>query len=397
MIKRLRIRFIFSAQIASTIVLIFLLVSMNFWFTRGIHHRTDLKIIDIAGQVPVSPGDIREFLYGSQGIENSREIYIKRTFFKNTNQEIYEIRPMNYISRGGAERLFERTEGREKGVIEHFRFISFEKDNIITTVLIDITNEIYNLNTIRMHSFFGFIICEAIIFILLNVFSDKALGPIIRNIKNQKYFIDDASHELKTPIAIISANNEIMEMTSGQNKWTESTKRQLERMNKLVNQMLNLSEYDEKDEKSLSRKDVNITSIVNKILDDMESVIINKKIKLTKTYDEFIVSVDESMTSEMIDIIIENAIKYCSEDGEIRTSIVNKYFIISNSSSPLTDEDIKNIFERFYRSDKARSRDTGGNGMGLSIAKTIADVNNISLNAEYKDEFFSMKIGKNLR
>lgn len=397
MIKRLRIRFIFSAQIASTIVLIILLVSMNFWFTRGIHHRTDLKIIDIADQVPVSPGDIREFLYGSQGIENSREIYIKRTFFKNTNQEIYEIRPMNYISRGGAERLFERTEGREKGVIEHFRFISFEKDNIITTVLIDITNEIYNLNTIRMHSFFGFIICEAIIFILLNVFSDKALGPIIRNIKNQKYFIDDASHELKTPIAIISANNEIMEMTSGQNKWTESTKRQLERMNKLVNQMLNLSEYDEKDEKYLSRKDVNITSIVNKILDDMESVIINKKIKLTKTYDEFIVSVDESMTSEMIDIIIENAIKYCSEDGEIRTSIVNKYFIISNSSSPLTDEDIKNIFERFYRSDKARSRDTGGNGMGLSIAKTIADVNNISLNAEYKDEFFSMKIGKNLR
>lgn len=215
------------------------------------------------------------------------------------------------------------------------------------------------------------------IFILLSVFSKKAINPIIESMEKQKQFITDAGHEIKTPLAIILANADVLEMTSGKNEWITSIRNQTNRLDKLVKNLLMLSKMNEDDVKLLF-SDFDLSNAVVEAAFPFE-IIAEKQNK------KFIIDIqqglklhgDEGSIRQLVSTLVDNAIKYSNESGSIKISLSTakkrSKIEIYNTADKIHKENLDKLFDRFYRADSSRSRETGGYGIGLSIAKSIVE------------------------
>jgi signal transduction histidine kinase len=142
------------------------------------------------------------------------------------------------------------------------------------------------------------------------------MDPFIENQERQKRFITNASHELKTPLTVISANTEMIEMTGSKSKWTESTKRQTQKMSQLVSNLVTLSKLDEKDEVVLSK--VNASKIVSEQAEPFTSVIESSGRKFeTQITPDLLIMSESRGVQELVSILLDNAAKYCDEEGRI--------------------------------------------------------------------------------
>ena len=214
-------------------------------------------------------------------------------------------------------------------------------------------------------------------FIICTLLSKRVVKPVVESVEKQKTFITDASHELKTPLTIISANTEVIEMMEGSNEWTDSIKNQTTRLTKLVNEMVYLAKMDE-ERPMLTIRDFSLSSAVEETVMPFKTVAEGKGLKFLAEIEEGIKwSGDETATRQLISIFMDNAMKYTTEKGSLNIKLYRKghhsTLTVANSCAPMSKEEINKLFERFYRVDKSRSRETGGSGIGLSIAKAIAD------------------------
>lgn len=217
------------------------------------------------------------------------------------------------------------------------------------------------------------------------LFSRKIVEPFERNRNMQKQFITDAGHELKTPLAVISANAEVLKYKNGNNEWIDNITSQTERMTKLINRLLMLSRMEEVGE-GIDKQPVNMTEIVDNTVSRLKEVFSQKKAALSaETGQDIMAYANRSQMETLCDILIENASKYVNENGraDIRLFSDNRKvaLTVSNSSVQAHDMDCSKIFERFYRTDKSRTSSTGGHGIGLSIAKRIVEQHNGTINA----------------
>ena len=219
--------------------------------------------------------------------------------------------------------------------------------------------------------------------------SSKILRPFERNQKAQKQFITDASHELKTPLAIISANAEVLKYKNGDNEWTQNIISQTGHMGKLINQLLILSRMEEHADTD-ARERINLTAVLNESLAKFEGVFESRKVSVGKNIEEEVcITGVKNQIESLVDILIENASKYVSEGGraEVDLKKTGKRAVLSvfNTADVGDGFDADRIFDRFYRDDKSRTSSTGGHGIGLSIAKRIAEQHKGSISAVAED------------
>lgn len=222
------------------------------------------------------------------------------------------------------------------------------------------------------------------VYTLLRFFSSRAIQPLIRNIERQKEFISNASHEIKTPLAVLSTNNDVMEMIGMQNEWTQSNRKQIHRLNELIEQMLLLARFDE-GKGFIKKGPMNVTEVVDNVVEELRSLLLERGYDLQSNLpDQILVVSDEESVRQLVISILGNAIKY--HTGEEAISIdwnpAKKELCIANSCDTMTEAELSQLFDRFYRRDTARNRDEGGSGMGLSIARAIAKSIDIQLVAE---------------
>lgn len=222
-----------------------------------------------------------------------------------------------------------------------------------------------------------------IVVVLVMIFSKHAIKPVIESFEKQKQFITDAGHEIKTPLAIISANTEVLEMTGEPNEWTESIKNQINRLDGLLKNLLHLAKMDE-DNVKLTYNDFNISDAVIDAATPFETLAQtrNKTVKLNIA-DGLMFHGDEGAIRQLVSIFTENAVKYCDEGGEIKVNLYSGQggkgvvFSVSNPCSTPPECDLSKLFDRFYRADESHSRNEkqkkGGYGIGLSIAKAITE------------------------
>ena len=196
------------------------------------------------------------------------------------------------------------------------------------------------------------------------------------NYEKQKQFITDASHEMKTPLAIISANAEVLEMVNGENEWTQSIQKQIKRMNHLTEEMVMLSRLDEENT-SWNMQDCNLSDLVREIVDNFRTLAESKNKELYLEADEGILYCgDEMALRQLFSILLDNAVKYALPETRIEcrlTGGTRPVFVIRNQAEGLLPGKQDRLFDRFYRLDVSRNSETGGNGIGLSIAKAIVD------------------------
>lgn len=221
-----------------------------------------------------------------------------------------------------------------------------------------------------------------IVFFIISLFlGGWALRPVEKAWGQQKKFVADASHELRTPLSVILANTGIVlshkdSTVQEQAKWIEYIQAEATRMNSLVNDLLFLAGTDDARNKIITSP-VNLSDAVYGELLPFEPVIYEqeKEMEVFITPDLYVKG-DESRLKQLTAILVDNAIKYSDERGKISVTLKegpeHKVVLsVTNTGSPIPADQTENIFDRFYRADEARSRETGGYGLGLSIAQSI--------------------------
>lgn len=241
------------------------------------------------------------------------------------------------------------------------------------------------------------LVCGAgllITFIVVFFLSRRAIEPEIENVRRQKEFITNASHELKTPLAVIRANTELMEMMNGESEWTQSTMRQVDRMNGLIQNLVMIARAQEGEDKGLL-EEVDVTTAVRESVEPYEALAQqDHKTLRTEIEDGITMIANESRIRQLTTILVDNAFKYCDPDGEITVGLSTAKkgkqirLYVSNSYADGEKVDYSRFFERFYREDTSHTGTNdkkGGYGIGLSMAESICKLYRGSIGASWKD------------
>ena len=221
-------------------------------------------------------------------------------------------------------------------------------------------------------------------------FSGKMIQPEIENSQRQDQFITNASHELKTPLAVIRSNTEMIEMIDGESEWTQATIRQVDRLTGLIQNLVMLSKSREQEGKS-NMVETDLSEIVRDSVGAFEVVAVQDGKQVVKNIMPDIVRMaDGSDIRQLVTILMDNAVKYCDDGGTIRIDfegIKNKKgarLTVSNTWKEGETVDCRRFFDRFYRQEADHNIDRGGYGIGLSIAETICQKYRGSIHAEWK-------------
>lgn len=276
---------------------------------------------------------------------------------------------------------------------KYYYRVSGMDDGRTMVIYLDSTNQI-NATTRLLYSALFLIMFGVIVtFIFVRMFSGKAIEPEIRNAELQKQFITNASHELKTPLAVIRANTEMQEMLDGENEWTQSTLRQVDRMNGLIQNLVMITRAQEKE--TAERIPTDVSKTVNETVDTYVPVAEQDEKKMERNIpDGITMKAVDSEIRQLVTLLLDNAIKYCDEKGTITTTLWQKgketWLSVSNNYAEGKDVDYSRFFERFYRKNEAHTIDSskenkGGYGIGLSIAESLVKKYSGSIRADWKD------------
>lgn len=240
-------------------------------------------------------------------------------------------------------------------------------------VFIDVEKDI--MSTMKFASITILIAIISIILLVLPVkyFSKRAMRPLERSLEKQRQFITDAGHELKTPIAIISADADVLEMTQGENEWLTSIKNQTVRLDGLVKNLVTLSKLEE--EKAKPDFTVfDLSAAVTETAQNFETIAKANNVEFIYDIAPAVkLKANETEIKQLISILCDNAVKYTTENGIIKISVYKSgksvCIDVYNDCEDIEQEKLDMLFDRFYRADSSRSRETGGYGIGLSIAQ----------------------------
>lgn len=377
MIGKLKRRFVgFCAASVCIIILLILgfFVSGITMMTQKTMDRYLDAITDNGGILPdQSPRPIFDFNLN----ENNEDI---RYFsvISDTNGQTLAVN-LDYISSVTEEEAvalsrIARNKKSARGWLKNFRFKVTTLNDETATVFLDGnvirgTIKMSFTTMATMLIFFG-----VVVFIVLTFLSKRFMRPVIESYNKQKQFITDVSHDLKTPITLINTNVEIVESEIGKNEWLEDVKKESMRMTELVNELVTLTKMDEmlaKMQTSVFSLDEVVTDAVSefKVLCDEKGLKLSAEVEKGVEYDG-----DISSIRRLIGILLDNAIKYCDDNGEVCVKLTRRrhpVVTVSNTYSDVDKVELDKLFDRFYRADKSRTN-RGSFGIGLSIAKSIA-------------------------
>ena len=391
MFRKLKIRFILLASAAIVCILLTMIAVLNsvrFLQTNG-------EIQAVLNILSANNGDFPSVEETAESLQNDRitidTIYQYRYFsvVYKEDKTLYSTN-LDHLSNLSKEQALSYAnkvikDSRSSGVFKvGSQFYSYQitqnsKTKRYLLVVLDSTNYLESRNDFFWLSiqlcFYSFIFFVLVV----SGFSNFAIRPYIKNYENQKRFITNAGHELKTPLAIISANTELQELMTGENEWTESTKDQVKRLSNLINQMVVLARVEEQPDVTLV--DVNFSEVVRKVAGNFKSVIekAGKKYEI-KLQEDIHVKATEDELYELVSILIDNACKYCDEDGQIFVTLTKAKrgkrarLTVANSYADGKNVDYSRFFDRFYREDESHNQKQPGYGIGLSMAESLVRI-----------------------
>lgn len=276
------------------------------------------------------------------------------------------------------------TSKQKRGSVSSFglEYLSITEDNYTYIVAADNSFESGNIRNLFILCIISFMISFFVFFAISVLLSTWILKPVEKSWQQQNRFVSDASHELRTPITVILANLNILsskkdDLIKTQYQWIDNTKEEANRMKQLVDELLFLARSDDRQNKLVFSK-IDLSELLLSRMLSFEALAFEKGIRLDYDIsDDLNIIGHEGNVKQLISILLDNAMKYCGDKGSVYLKAFSlkdrTYVLVKNSGDLIDAEDLKHIFERFYRTDKSRSRTEGGYGLGLAIAKTIVD------------------------
>ena len=280
--------------------------------------------------------------------------------------------------------------GKTDGWYGSLQYFRKDYDRGTLVVFSDRSAEQLLLHKVLLVSILVFLLMEGVVFFLTMILTKRAMRPMQETFERQRQFISDAGHELKTPLTIISANVDILHDEIGENKWLSYIQSQAERMRVLVGEMMNLTKLEMGD-KEKDFVDFSLSEAVSGAALPFEGQAFEQGKQLELEIQEDIsYHGNPDQIKQLVGIFMDNALKYSKEHGEIRVTLQQvqnkKTLKVYNTGKGIPESEKEKIFQRFYRSDASRARSTGGYGLGLSIAQSIADAHKIRIQVESEYE-----------
>ena len=271
---------------------------------------------------------------------------------------------------------------------------SYSFNDNSTLTLIDNSYQNSRITKYLITSTIMFVLLEVSAYLISTVLTNWITRPVEESFEREKRFLADASHELKTPIAVIMASADAYENDKDK-KWITNIKSESDRMNKLVKDLLDLAKLENNKEMVLNEE--NISKIVESSVLTFESLFYDQDIKLKYDIKENLkCKCNQDSIKELISILIDNAIKYSDKKGNVKINLYkdNNDIILEviNKGVAIKEEDKEKIFDRFYKVDSSRNRKSNNYGLGLSIAKKIVELHNGTIEANSKDGYTTFKV-----
>lgn len=266
--------------------------------------------------------------------------------------------------------------GGSRGYVDYYRFGLFpSEDGGSTMIVMDCFLMLQAADNMLRITVIIFCVCALIVFLLLLFFSGRAIRPFAENLERQRQFVTDASHELKTPLSILSADLDLLSDSCGESRWLGSARTQIARLDKLIRNLVELARAEETIREGAS----GVFSLSDIALASAEAFAPLAEAEGNTLAAEVAAGVElrgvQDDLFRLFSILLDNAVKYCDAGGTIRLSVSQRgrtvRLSVSNPCAGLNPAQLPRYFDRFYRADSSRSRTTGGYGIGLSTARAI--------------------------
>lgn len=280
--------------------------------------------------------------------------------------------------------------GKERGFLEGYRYVVVNSDSEVRVIFLDCSR---NLSTFQNFIVTAVVVSTAgllAVLILMIFLSARIVKPFSENYEKQKRFITDAGHELKTPLTIIDADAEVLEMDFGENEWLSDIQSQTRRLADLTNNLILLSRMEEERTKELM-VDFPLSDIAEETVGTFQALAKTQNKVLESNITPMIaMKGDEKAIRRLITILLDNAVKYAKENGRISVTLEKQKkrirLSVFNTTEQISQEHMEHLFDRFYRTDRSRNSETGGYGLGLSIAAATVEAHRGKITATTEDE-----------
>ncbi len=387
MIPKLRKRFIRIAMLAVTSVLLLLCLIVN--AASLISTNRDLNemltaIQNNQGTLPAMPPE------GKPDGQRPPEHFTPETPY-STRYFVLRYDDSGTLTRADLEHIAAVTEddtarfltravghGAGTGYYSGYKFtVQRTGENRWMAIFLDCSKELRTVGMTAVLTVASAAICVALVYGIVVLCSRRAIDPVVRASEQQKQFITDAGHELKTPITVITTDLKLLEMEVGQQKWIDMAREQTEKLKELVNALVTLSRMDE-DASPLRHAPFSASEAVGETAESFRAFAEERghTLRLAIAPDVTYTG-DEYAVRQLVSILLDNAVKYASEGTPIDFSMERRrkglVLTCRNDCAPIPPEKLQRLFDRFYRADPSRSAGTGGFGLGLSVARSIAE------------------------
>lgn len=394
MIKKLRQKFILISMFSLTFVIAIIIGIINIHNYSSIVKRADEKLELIINNNGIFPREKDNKIMPPDN-KMSPEAPFETRYFSVTFNNNGEVIKVNIDRIAAIDELSAESyatslynNSKTKGFFKNYRYQSKTRDTETLYVFIDCQHDLITFREFLYASLLFSLIGITTIFLLVFFSSKIILKPISESYEKQKHFITDASHELKTPLTVIDASADVLEMEVGENEWITSIKDQVTRLTKLTEDLLMLSRMNETNRVIVT--DFSLSEVLEDSIKRFESVAISQgKTIETNIPNNISYNGEINMISQLFSILLDNALKYTNEKGLIKVSLSetekNKKIVFYNTCENIEIGNHDYLLERFYRKDSSRNSNTGGHGIGLSIAKSIIDNHKGKINIKSDD------------
>ena len=401
MIKKLQHKFILITSAAMLIVLTVLMLLVNGYNLYRINQRADglLKVLaendgrfpEVTVRVDFRPA--QELRPEFQLALTEETPFETRYFWVRTNaeQSITGVSTAHIAAVSDSEAisfsLAALSGGKRSGYYGLYKYlVTDQMGGGQMVIFVDCASQLNNWLTFLLSSLAVAVICFLAVLCLVMLFSRRALWPIIDSMERQKRFVTDAGHELKTPLAIISANTDVLELESGPNQWLASIRRQSARLEGLISNLLTMAKMEEQ-ETPLVTAPFSLSQAVEETAQSFATLAEAKDLQLSWAIQPTLtLNGSEDAIRQLVSILLDNAVKYAAKTTAITLTLKSRgrsgaLLEVTNVCAQMPQGDLNQLFERFYRNDASRSRQSGGYGIGLSVAQAIAQAHKAKLTA----------------
>lgn len=398
MIDRLRRQFIMIAMLSVTLVVLLTAVSINVFNYLS----TDKSLSGTLQMIEENQGMIPQFPGGKPG-KPPRDQFNPETPYSTRYFVLYysaggtldraDMRHIAAVTEEDANRFLSVALDRGEGMGytgDYKYYVTRAGDDRYLAIFLDCQRELHSIRTFALISLLVAAISVALVYVLIWLFSKKAIEPTVKSVEKQKRFITDASHELKTPLTVIATSLKVLEMEVGRQKWIDKAQAQTEHMTRLVNDLVTLARLDE-EKPPLRFVRFDISGVVAETAESFRDFAAAEGHPLEiEAAPGLSCRGDEYAIRQLVSVLLDNAVKYADSGGSIRLRLESApkgvVLRVYNPCAGLDITELDKLFDRFYRPDRSRSKQTGGFGVGLSIARSIVEAHHGSIRAECPEE-----------